>query len=130
MGVLPSLLITLKGNTVNVEVELVDAKLNYNILLGHSWTHAMLCIPSTPFHVLKLSHEGKIVNVGQLSFFISSSENNVPYVDKIPIPYDSIGLSLFKDPTLMGIFPLPPPNTVQINMISQSDDPWIIPSPK
>ena len=33
--VLASLPITLQGNTVNVEVELVDAKLNYNLLLGH-----------------------------------------------------------------------------------------------
>ena len=36
LGVLTSLPITLKGNIVNVEVEVVDAKLNYNILLGHS----------------------------------------------------------------------------------------------
>ena len=28
----------------------------------------------------------------------------------------------------MGIFPIPPPNTVQVNMVL--DDPWIIPSPK
>ena len=48
-GILASLLITLKGNIVNVEVEVVDAKFNYNILLGHSWTHAMLCVPSTLF---------------------------------------------------------------------------------
>ena len=36
LGVLASLPITLKGKTVNVEVEVVDAKLNYNILLSHS----------------------------------------------------------------------------------------------
>ena len=30
----------------------------------------------------------------------------------------------------MGIFPAPPPHTVQVNMISRSDDPWLIPSPK
>ena len=41
MGVLESLAITLQGKTVNVEVEVVDAKLNYNILLGRSWTHAI-----------------------------------------------------------------------------------------
>ena len=30
----------------------------------------------------------------------------------------------------MGIFPLPPPNTIQVHMISWSDDPWIIPLPE
>ena len=33
LGVLKSLAITLQGKTVNVEVEVVDAMLNYNILL-------------------------------------------------------------------------------------------------
>ena len=96
---------------------MVDAKLNYNLLLGRSWIDAMLCILSTLFRLLKFPHEGKIIIVDQLSFFTSSSENNVPYVDQIPF-LDSIGPCLFKDPTLMGIFPLPPPNTVQVNMIS------------
>jgi hypothetical protein len=35
-GVLPSLPITLEGKTVQVEVEVFDAPLNYNLLLGHS----------------------------------------------------------------------------------------------
>ena len=88
LGVLTSLPITLKGNIVNVEVEVVDAKLNYNILLGHSWTHAMLCIPSTLFHLIKFPHEGKTITVNQLLFFTSSSKNNLPYVDQIPNPLD------------------------------------------
>ena len=69
LGVLAILPITLKGNTVNVEVEVVDAKINYNLLLGRSWTHAMLCVSSTLFRVLKFPHEGNIITVDQLSFF-------------------------------------------------------------
>ena len=83
----------------------------------------MLCVPSTIFRLLKFPHEGKIVTVDQLSFFTSTSENNVPYVDQIPNPPDSVGPGLFKDPVLMGIFPAPPPHTAQVNMISRSDDP-------
>ena len=49
LGVLNIFPITLQGKTINVEVEVVDAKLNYNLLLGRSWTHAMLCVPSTLF---------------------------------------------------------------------------------
>ena len=51
VGVLASLPITLEGKMVNVEVEVIDTKLNYNILLSRSWTHAMLCILSTLFRV-------------------------------------------------------------------------------
>ena len=130
LGVVTRLPITLQAKTVNVEVEFVDAKLNYNLLLGHSWTHAMLYLPSTLFRLLKFPHEGKIITVDQLSFFTSSSKNNVPYVDQIPNPPDSVGPGLFKDPILMGIFPILPPNTVQVNMISRSGDLWIIPSPE
>ena len=63
LGVLASFLITLQGKTINVEVEVVDAKLNYNLLLGHSWTHAMLCILFTLFRLLKFPHQGKIITV-------------------------------------------------------------------
>jgi hypothetical protein len=35
-SVLPSLPITLKGKMVNVEVEVFEAPLDYNLLLGHS----------------------------------------------------------------------------------------------
>ena len=105
LGVLESLPITLQGKTFNVEIEVVYAKLDYNMLLSHSWTHIILCVPSTLFRLLKFPHEGKIVTVNQLSFFTSTSENNIPYVDKIPNPPDSVGPGLFKDPVLMGIFP-------------------------
>jgi hypothetical protein len=118
-----------KGKTVELEVEVVDANLNYNLLLGRSWTHAMFCVVSSLFRVLRFPHEGKIVTVDQLSFFSSGSSNgNVPYVGNTEIPYESVGAGLFKDSALMGTFSLPPPNVHFINMISVSTDPWIIPT--
>jgi len=60
----------------------------------------------TLFRVLCFPHEGKIVIVDQLAFFSSSSSNgNVPYVGNTDIPYESVGAGLFKDSTLMEIFP-------------------------
>lgn len=38
-----------------------------------------------------------------------------------------MGAGLFKDPTLMGIFPLPPPHVASVNMISVKSNPWVIP---
>ena len=80
--------------------------------------------------VIKFPQEGKLITVDQLLFFTSSSEKNVPYVDQIPSPLDSVGPGLFKYPTRMGIFPLLPPNTIQVNMISWLDDPWMVPFPE
>jgi hypothetical protein len=43
-GILPAFPIQLGGNTVEVEVEVVDAPLDYNLLLGRNWTYAMISI--------------------------------------------------------------------------------------
>ena len=38
-GILPSLKVCLGGKTVAIEVEVVDAPLNYNLLLGRNWMY-------------------------------------------------------------------------------------------
>jgi hypothetical protein len=43
---LPSSSITLEGKSVNVEVEVFDAPLDYNLLLGCSWIDSMRAIVS------------------------------------------------------------------------------------
>ena len=78
--------------------------------------HAMA---SSLFYVIRFPHQGKIVTVDQLSFFASSSSHgNIPYVKHTGAPYESVGIGIFKDSTLMGIFPLPPPHVASVNMIS------------
>lgn len=37
-GIIPSFSIKLGGETVETEVEVVDAPLDYNLLLGRNWT--------------------------------------------------------------------------------------------
>ncbi len=108
---------------MEVEVEVVDANLTYNLLLGRNWTYAMRAVASSLFRVIRFPHQGKIVTVDQLSFFASSSEGNVPYVEHTSIPYESVGAGLFKDPTLMGVFSLPPPNLASLSLVSARSDP-------
>jgi hypothetical protein len=55
-----------------VEVEVVDVTLDYNLLLGRNWTYSMIFIISSIFCTLFFPHEGKIVNIDQLSFAYSS----------------------------------------------------------
>jgi hypothetical protein len=48
-GIVPSFPVQLRGKTVCVEVEVVDAPLDYNLLLGRSWTYAMQAVVAIVF---------------------------------------------------------------------------------
>ena len=41
---LASFPITLSGKTITVDVEVVERHIDYNLLLGHSWSYAMTTI--------------------------------------------------------------------------------------
>jgi hypothetical protein len=58
-GIVPSFPVHLRGKTVCVEVEVVDAPLDYNLLLGQSWTYAMQAVVAIVFRVLLFPHEGQ-----------------------------------------------------------------------
>jgi hypothetical protein len=141
---LQSLVIQLGGKTVSVDVEVVDAPLDYNLLLGRSWFYAMTVIASSVFRCVQFPHQGKIVTIDQLDYCTPDARtpatNNIPFLGDHKITYESVGVGLLKDSTLMGTFPAPLPPTTQhiatINMIStmayqslESSDPWIVPSP-
>jgi len=51
-----------------VEVEVVDAPLDYNLLLGRSWNYVMHAVFSTVFWVLFFLQEGQIVTIDQFYF--------------------------------------------------------------
>jgi hypothetical protein len=48
---------------VEVDVYVVYAPLDYNLLLGHNWTYAMTIVVSSVFHTLCFPHDGKIVTL-------------------------------------------------------------------
>jgi hypothetical protein len=56
-GIIPSFPMHLGGNTMCIEVEVVDASLDYNLLLGRSWIYAMQVVVVTVFRVLLFPHE-------------------------------------------------------------------------
>ena len=62
-GYLASYPITLYGKTITVDIEVIDKKLDYNLLLGRSWTYAMTAIVSTAFHIILFPLDGKVVTV-------------------------------------------------------------------
>ena len=66
--ILPSLKFHLGGKTVAIEVKVVDAPLEYNILLGRNWMYSMQAVASSLFCVVCFPHNGKIVMIDQMTF--------------------------------------------------------------
>jgi hypothetical protein len=134
----------LGGKNVTVDVEVVDAPLNYNLLLGRSWFYAMTVVASSVFRCVQFPYQGKIVTVDQLDFCTTDARapatNNIPFFGDHKITYESIGVGLLKYSILMGTFPTPLPPTTHhistVDMIStvayqslKSSNPWIVPCP-
>jgi hypothetical protein len=73
-GMIPSCPVTLGGKSICVEVEVVDAPLDYNMLLGRSWTYSMMVVISTVFQIICFPHEGIIVTIDQVASNLSDAE--------------------------------------------------------
>ena len=88
-GILPAFEIKLAGKVVSIEVEVIDAPLDYNLLLGRNWTYAMSTIASVVFHVVVFPHERKLVTIDQRDFtrkvHLESNESTVPLVDQVKL---------------------------------------------
>jgi hypothetical protein len=114
-GIIHSFPVKLRGKTVYVEVEIVDAPLNYNLFLGQSWTYAMQAVVATVFRVLFFPHEGRIVTIDQL--YLSRHDPDlgasmVPMIDNPQPSVVNVGVGLC--PSFMGTFDYLPPNQIYI----------------
>ena len=122
-----------------VEVEVIDAPLDYNLLLGRSCTYAMCTISSVVLQVVIFPHEGKLVTIDQLNFtqkgHMDSNESAVRLVDQVKPIAQSLGAGMYT--SLMGTFDLPASiNYIgftsvgkSIAMVVDRTDPWVLPSP-
>jgi hypothetical protein len=91
---------------VEVDVKVVDAPLDYNLLLGRNWTYAMTAVVSSIFHTLCFPHEGKIVMIDQLSFAHASPNASVgpsiPVIKNSQPTTNDIGVRMYS--SLIGTF--------------------------
>jgi len=67
-SIFPSLPIKLAGKNAFVEVEVINANLDYNILLGRTWFYAMKSVGSFVFRIIHFPHQGNIVTIDQLDY--------------------------------------------------------------
>jgi hypothetical protein len=144
-GIITTLPIELGGKIISFVMEVINAPLDYNLLLKCTWFYERIVIVSSVFRVLCFPHQGKIVMIDQLVFYTpnlrSNVRSNIPFVGDTQQSYMNVGVGMFKYPSLMGIFSLlPPPPTTKIspiNMISSFTngsldlvDPCVVPHPK
>ena len=123
---------------MSVKVEVIDAPLDYNFLLGRSWTYAMSAIASAVLRVVVFPHEGKLVTVDQLSFtrkdHIEPNESTMPLVHQVKPTSEGLGAGMHS--SLMGTFDFP--NLINylgstsvgnsIATVVDRTDPWVLPS--
>ena len=61
------------GNIFHVDIGVIDAPLDYNILLGHSYTYAMPVITFVVFRKMCFPHERDIITIDPLTYYESTS---------------------------------------------------------
>ena len=105
-GIINNLHVELGGKIVNVDVDVVDGPLEYNIILGRPWVYAMTAIVSTYFRMIAFPYKCTITVINQLSFFASTLQvtGSVPFVHAPQLALQNICVGFLKDSTLMGTF--------------------------
>jgi hypothetical protein len=95
----PAFSVQLGGKMVEVDVEVVDAPLDYNLLLEHNWTYAMTVVVSPIFHTLCFPLDGKIMMIDYLSFTYASPNAfvgpSIPVVDNSQPTTENIGVRMY-----------------------------------
>ena len=70
---------------VHIDFEVLDAHLDYNILLGRSYMYAMSAIASSIFRIMMFPHKDHIITVDQLTHSekrpLTNMDLILPYVD-------------------------------------------------
>ena len=143
--ILPALKVCLGGKTIAIEVKVVDAPLDYNLLLDRNWMYSMQAVASSLFRVVIFPFNGKIVTIDQTSFknppVTTSSGASISIVEHSQPATGSVGVGMY--PSLMGSFSCPAPilmigssfDEASTSMRSVSfrtshmEDPWILPTP-
>jgi hypothetical protein len=121
-GIFQNVPIELGGKTVLIDIEVIEAPLEYNILLGRTYMYAMKAVASSIFRTIMFPHNGKIVTIDQVTHYepnpSASLDNILPLIhtNQDMHPLIEMGPGMFKDPSLLGTYhgapPLLPPHQV------------------
>ena len=111
VGLYQNFPVNLAGKTVLIDIKFLDAQLDYNILLGHSYMYAMIAITSSVFRVIMFPHDDWIITIDQLTYYDKKPMTNLdfmlPYVETTTKPltwYTKFSLGNFKLSSILGEF--------------------------
>jgi hypothetical protein len=114
-GLFQNVPIELGEKTILIDIEVIDAPLDYNILFRHSYMYAMKAVASSVFRMMMFPHNGKIVTINQLTHYEPNHSANIDNI--LPLVRTSsddfsvidMGPGIFKDPSLLGAYHGAPP---------------------
>jgi hypothetical protein len=114
-GLFQNVPVELGGKTTLIDIEVIDAPLDYNILFGHSYMYAMKDVASSMFCTMVFPHNEKIITIDQVSHYepnpSSNIDNILPFIhtNLDAYPLIEMGPKIFKDPSLLGTYHGAPP---------------------
>jgi hypothetical protein len=79
-GLFQNVPVELRGKTILIDIEVIDAPLDYNILFGCSYMYAMKDVASSVFRMMMFPHNRKIITIDQFSHYEPNHSSNI---DKI-----------------------------------------------
>ena len=88
----------------------MDAPIDYNLLLGRSWIHVIMEVVSSVFRVVRFPHQDNIITINQLDYYTPETgiQSSVPFMGNSKIVIQDVGVGMFKDPSLIETFTIPP----------------------
>ena len=70
-----------------IDIEFINAQMDYNLLLRRSYMYSMRVVASSVFHLMMFPHEGKIVTVDELTYHdpqgLTTPANVIPTIATI-----------------------------------------------
>jgi hypothetical protein len=107
-GLFQNVPIELGGKAILIDIEFIDAPLDYNILFGCSYMYAMKAVSSYVLRMMMFPHNRKIITIDQLTHYepnhFANIDNILPlvYISSNAFSVIEIGPRIFKDPSLLG----------------------------
>jgi hypothetical protein len=114
-GIFQNVPVELGDKTILIDIEVIDAPLDYNILFGHSYMYSMKAVASSVFRTMMIPHNRKIITIDQVSHYEPNPSGNINNI--LPLvhsnheayPLIEMGPIIFKDPSLLGTYHGAPP---------------------
>ena len=93
LGILHHLHITLEGETICIDVMVVQGPLDFNLLLGRDYVYTMKFVVYTLFRLMHFPHDGNIVTIDQLSFVKPDHRMTPSHQTSLNVPHVLVVLS-------------------------------------